>query len=83
MHEDDFGVPGHCNFAASAHGMGLCDGLGGKTKRLVRRESLKRVGVRPALIYPKEIFDLSRERPIHSVSETGLARLSRTQVHLG
>ena len=41
-HEEDFGISAEWHFAASAHGKGACDGLGGTVKRLAARASLQK-----------------------------------------
>ncbi len=41
-HEEDFGVAAEWHFSATAHGKGVCDGLGGTVKRLAARASLQR-----------------------------------------
>ena len=42
-HKADFGIEAEWHFFATSHGKGACDGVGGILKRLVRKESLKRL----------------------------------------
>jgi len=42
QHRNDYGVEAEWNFFASSHGKNSCDGIGGTTKREVRRASLQR-----------------------------------------
>ena len=39
-HKEDFGVDCEWHFHATAHGKGLCDGVGGTVKRMASRASL-------------------------------------------
>ena len=42
LHESDFGIKAEWHFYATAHGKGVCDGLGGTVKRLAAKASLQR-----------------------------------------
>jgi hypothetical protein len=42
LHNHDFGIKAEWHFAATSHGKGACDGLGGTVKRLAAKASLQR-----------------------------------------
>ena len=55
-HHNDFGVKAEWHFAATSHGKGACDGLGGTVKRLAARASLQRP-YNDQLMTPRQLFD--------------------------
>lgn len=59
-HEQDFGIKAEWHFFATSHGKGLCDGICGTVKRLVRKASLQRP-FSSQILNPLDVFHYCTE----------------------
>lgn len=59
-HVHDFGIEAEWHFYATAHGKGVCDGLGGTVKRLAGKASLQRP-YEHQIMTPAQLFTWSEE----------------------
>ena len=55
-HKEDFGISAEWHFSATAHGQGICDGLGGTVKRLAARASLQK-SYNDQIMTPRQLYD--------------------------
>lgn len=63
LHQTDFGVPSESHFFATSHGKSACDGIGGTTKRIVAKESLRRIAdKRRPINTANSVFDVASEK---------------------
>ena len=55
-HQEDFGICAEWHFSATAHGKGVCDGVGGTVKRLAARASLQKP-YNDQIMTPYQLFE--------------------------